>query len=240
MNTKMNVETESLPFLHWLNGWLDARPTADLRQLIFQAGGPQNVAVLSVDMIAGFCTTGPLASPRVQALAAPISRLMTAAYETGIRDCVLAQDSHPPDSPEFHAFPPHCVAGTAEAETVPEFQALPFFREMAVHPKQSLSAFHGTNLDSWLRDRPHLTTFIVVGDCTDLCTYNLALGLRLRANAAGEHPYIVVPTDCVDTYDLPLETAQSLGALPHPGDTLHAVFLYHLALNGVHVVKTIE
>jgi nicotinamidase-related amidase len=75
---------------------------------------------------------------------------------------------------------------------------------------------------------------IVVGDCTDLCVYQAAMHLRLRANAAGDRGFeVVVPEDCVQTYDLPVETAQRLGALPHDGDLLHGLFLYHLALNGV-------
>jgi hypothetical protein len=43
----------------------------------------------------------------------------------------------------------------------------------------------------------------------------------------------------VQTYDLPVDAAKSLGIPPHPGDLLHAVFLYHLALNGVEVVQHI-
>jgi hypothetical protein len=49
---------------------------------------------------------------------------------------------------------------------------------------------------------------------------------------------VVVPADCVDTYDLPVAVAQSLGALPHAADLLHLIFLYHMALNGIEVVAT--
>jgi hypothetical protein len=28
--------------------------------------------------------------------------------------------------------------------------------------------------------------------------------------------------------------------MPHPGDLMHAFFLYHMALNGVEVVRTLE
>jgi hypothetical protein len=61
--------------------------------------------------------------------------------------------------------------------------------------------------------------------------------LRLRANVLGlRQVRVIVPADCVQTYDLPVETAQELGALPHDGDLLHRVFLYHMALNGIEVV----
>jgi hypothetical protein len=80
---------------------------------------------------------------------------------------------------------------------------------------------------------------MVVGDCTDLCTYQLAMFLRLDANARQKARRVIVPADCVQTYDLPVEIASGLGALPHPGNLLHAVFLYHMQLNGVEVVSEI-
>ena len=52
-------------------------------------------------------------------------------------------------------------------------------------------------------------------------------------------PSIIVPADCVDTYDLPVETAERVGALPHDANLLHPLFLYHMALNGALVVRNI-
>jgi hypothetical protein len=64
--------------------------------------------------------------------------------------------------------------------------------------------------------------------------------LKLAANARDEQLEVVVPADCVDTYDLPVDAAERLGVTPHDGDLLHAVFLYHLHLNGVHVVRRLS
>ena len=41
----------------------------------------------------------------------------------------------------------------------------------------------GTSLGAWLRERPQLDTFVIIGDCTDLCVYSAAMHLRLEANA---------------------------------------------------------
>jgi nicotinamidase-related amidase len=131
------------------------------------------------------------------------------------------------------------VAGTREAETVPELQSLLFSNEFTVLTKNSINSAIGTDLEDWLETHPEVNTFIVVGDCTDLCTYQLAMHLRLRANALGLDQRVVLPADCVDTYDLPVETAKELGILPHDGDLLHAVFLYSMALNGVEVVAKV-
>jgi nicotinamidase-related amidase len=83
-------------------------------------------------------------------------------------------------------------------------------------------------------------TFIVVGDCTDICVYQLAMHLLTWANARDLEWRVIVPEDCVQTYDLPLETANQVGAKPHPGDLLHQVFLYHMALNGIEIVRSVK
>jgi hypothetical protein len=78
----------------------------------------------------------------------------------------------------------------------------------------------------------------VVGNCTDLCVYQLAMHLRVRHNARNVPGVsVIVPANAVDTYDLPVETASAIGAMPHPGDFFHQVFLYHMALNGIQVVR---
>jgi hypothetical protein len=80
----------------------------------------------------------------------------------------------------------------------------------------------------------------VVGDCTDLCTYQLAMYLRTAANENQQRSIrIILPEDCVDTYDLPVTTAQQIGATPHSAEILHLIFLYHMMLNGIEVVSTI-
>lgn len=227
-------------FIDWLDGWLAERPVEKLSEIIAHAGGPQNTAVFCVDMIKGFASEGPLASPRVAALTHNVVRILSGAYEAGVVDLVLAQDSHPADAAEFGAFPPHCIAGTSEAEPIDAIHDLLFFDEMTVFPKNCLNALVGTGLPDWLADRPQLNAFIVIGDCTDLCVFQLAMGLKMRANASGLASRILVPRDCVDTYDLPVETARSIGALPHPGDFLNHIALYQMALNGIEVVGTVN
>jgi nicotinamidase-related amidase len=109
-----------------------------------------------------------------------------------------------------------------------------------VIPKNSISSFIGTTLNAWLNARhQELDTFIVVGDCTDLCVHQLAMHLRLRANAHGYHHRVVVPANCVQTYDMPVDTAANLDIMPHDADLLHAIFMYHMALNGVEIVSSL-
>ena len=153
---------------------------------------------------------------------------------------VLAQDCHADDTPEFGSFAPHCVCGSKEAETVPELLALPFSDRFTVIPKNSISSAIGTTLDAWLNQHHQdVDTSVVVGDCTDLCTFQLAMHLKLRANAHGYDQRVLVPADCVQTYDLPVDIAENLGIMPHDGDLMHAIFLYQMALNGIEVVASL-
>jgi nicotinamidase-related amidase len=226
--------SESEAFLRYLAAWAGDLPTEALATV---AAEPASVALVSVDVINGFCYRGPLASERVAAIVPPVVALFERAHKVGIPHFVLVQEAHEPDALEFGQYPAHAVRGTTEAEAVPELRALPFFDEMAVIPKNSIHPAHNTRFDKWLQAHPEVSTFIVVGDCTDLCTYQTAMHLRLRANAFQLPHRIIVPADCVETFDLPVAAAQQVGAVPHAGDLLHLIFLYSMRLNGVEVVR---
>ena len=236
----MNVDEliqSSQPFLSWLVDWYNSRPAVDLADVIDQAGGAERVAILAVDVTTGFCSEGALASERVGGIVKPIVTLFERAYDLGVRHFVLPQDTHAEEAVEFGSFPPHCVAGTEEAKTVPELMALPFSDRYLILEKNSLSSSINTGLDDWLEDHREVTAFVVVGDCTDLCVYQLAMHLRVRANAFNLGGVrVIVPVDGVDTFDLPVDVAREIGAMPHHGDLLHLVFLYSMAQNGVEIV----
>jgi nicotinamidase-related amidase len=176
----------------------------------------------------------------VAGIVEPIASLFTSAWGQGVRQIVLCQDTHEPDAVEFSAWPPHCIRGTYEAETVDFFKALPFYNQLIVLPKNSISSTTNTGLDVWIVSHPDFDTFIVVGDCTDLCTYQLAMQLRLDANARQLTRRVIVPANCVDTYDYSIEAARAQGGLPHPAELMHAIFLYHMALNGIEVVQSLS
>ncbi|MDF2758596.1 MAG: isochorismatase family protein [Thermomicrobiales bacterium] len=219
----------------FITSWYERLQPRPLAEVI---GDPASAAIFSTDMVVGFCERGNLASARVGALAVPVADLFQRAHALGVRHFVLTQDTHHPETPEFEAWPVHCVRGTEEAETVPELKALPFADLLTVIEKNSLHPALGTEFDPWLDAHPSLRTAIVVGNCTDLCVYQLAMHLRVRHNARNVPGVsVIVPANAVDTYDLPVETATAIGAFPHPGDFFHQVFLYHMALNGIQVVR---
>lgn len=229
-----NMQDSTQEFLSYLDDWQKMLPQMTLAEM---APNAAHTAVAVIDMTEGFCHTGALSSPRVAAIIDPIAHLLKEAWQHGIKSMILAQDNHDPEAVEFAAFPPHCVRGSAETQTVEAIRALPFYDRMMMVPKNSLSSFMNTDLSSWMDKHPEIDTFIIVGDCTDLCVYLFAMHLRVDANARGLNRRIIVPANAVATYDRPVEAARSQGGLPHDGDLIHQVFLYHMALNAVEVVE---
>jgi len=238
--TGSDLASAATPFLTWLARWVVSLPQLDLRTFMAEKKlEPENVCVVSADLVNGFCYAGPLASNRIRDIVGPSVELFNRAHALGVRDFVLVQEYHTHDAVEFEQYGPHCIRGTQEADTVAPLKDLPFAGLFKIVHKNSLHPALSTDLDAWLDARPQLNTFITVGDCTDLCLYQLALHLKLSANARDRHVSVIVPADCVDTFDTSIETAEKIGALPHDANLLHPLFLYHMALNGATVVASV-
>ena len=238
MSARIDLINTSQPFLAYLEEWYNTLPELPLAEVV--GGEPERVAVISVDVINGFCKEGPLSSPRVGRIAQPAADLFALGHALGVRNFALTQDAHAPDAPEFQAYPPHCVHGTFESEPVDELKALPFFDEVAMFPKNSLSSHLDTGLAAWVRERPQVDRFVVAGDCSDLCAYQAAMQLRLEANVEHLDRRVIVPADAVETFDTPVAVARRLGIRAHDGDLHHALFLHHMAMNGIEVVRKLS
>lgn len=224
-------------FLPWLTEWEKKLPAVRLQDL---QKDPQKIAVVSVDMVVGFCHKGALASPEVKSIIPDVVEVFTNAHEYGITTFLLAQDAHYAQATEFAAYPPHCVKGSEEAEAIPELKELPFAKKFITIEKNSLSVAYNTTFANLLKKQPEIDIFVIVGNCTDLCVYSMAMHLRLSANAENKKRRIIVPANAVGTYDMSVEKAKDLGAMPHPANLLHPLFLYHMSLNAVEVYKSLS
>src|SRR5205085_5836937 len=190
-------------FLSALVEWERNLPTmgwSDLREEAQQG----RVALLSVDMTNGFCHEGALSSPRVNGIIPAVVAAFKGAYAIGVRDFVLPQDCHTHNAVEFADFPPHCEVGTSEANTIPELAGLPFANHYTIVPKNAINAFINTSLGEWLDAHRNLSAVVVVGDCTDLCVHQVAMYLKLYANAHNLKMRVIVPENAVQTYDMPV------------------------------------
>jgi nicotinamidase-related amidase len=225
-----NTSIATPPFVH---AWMETIPSTSFDQAV---PDPERAAFFSADLINGFVHTGPLASPRVLGIVDNVVDLFTRGWEHGVREFVLLQDTHDPATPEFRAYPPHARRGDTESGTIPELTSLPFADRLTIIEKNSLHPAIETGFDAWWDDNPTLNRAIVVGDCTDLCVYQLAMHLRMRANALNLEDFeVIVPANVVQTFDIPDDPSRPGSA--HPGDFFHHVFLYHMASNGIRIVS---
>lgn len=196
-----------------------------LKEISLDELDPFRTAMISVDMINGFAKEGALYSPRVMALIPRIAELSRACGDVGIMQLAFA-DNHPEDSPEFSYFPPHCLAGSVESELVEELKSAGSYT--LIH-KNSTNGFLEPEFQAWLNDNDQLDTFVVVGDCTDICIEQFATTLKCSFNRINRPARVVVPMNMVDTFDFGT----------HHGDLMHRSALMMLIGNGIEVVREI-
>jgi nicotinamidase-related amidase len=212
---------KSIEVLSEIYDLIDQKPILSIQDL-----KAEDTALIIVDMINGFAKEGPLSSPRVDALIPNIVELSKKCDELGIKKIAFA-DNHTEDSPEFASFPNHCLCGTSESEVVEAIQAVGNY---LLIEKNSTNGFIEPVFQAWLKEHENIKTFIVVGDCTDICVLQFALTLKTHFNRVNEQSRIIVPVKSVDTYDLGT----------HNGDLQQIMALYQMTVSDIEVVKEIE
>lgn len=194
-----------------------------LRLKDLQAG---QTALVIVDMINGFTREGALKSSRIEELIPEIVELAKKCDKSGIAAIAFA-DNHAEASPEFDAYPPHCVAGTSEGEIVDEIKEAGGYKLI---PKNSTNGFHEAEFQEWFMENQQINNFIITGDCTDICIQQFAITLKTWFNMNNRKSRVIVPINAVETYDLGL----------HNGDLVNAAALYNMMINGIEVVKGVD
>ncbi len=150
-------------------------------------------ALIVVDMLVGFLEEGrPLDCGDTARAIVPFVVDKAREFSDRGDPVIFIADNHDPDDAEFERFPPHCIAGTEEAEVVPELK--PFVNETFLIPKTRYSGFFGTHLVDLLADiMPEVVE--VVGVCTNICVLYTVEELRNR-----DYP-TVVHRDGVASFD---------------------------------------
>ncbi|MBI1888737.1 MAG: cysteine hydrolase [Candidatus Spechtbacteria bacterium] len=256
---RLNEEFDSTrPYVEFLKmkelvtTWYEGLGVLRMEELVPCKEVAKWTAIFVVDMINDFCKPdGALYSARIEGIISPIASLLRNAQSRGV-GINLVQDCHDENAREFRAFPKHAVKGTRGAETITELMELPFSDTFRIFLKNSLSAadscyrYYGqgdlhTLIFSYFINQFYYFggTAIIVGDCTNLCVREIAMGLQLWANEWGKDVRVVIPANCVQTFDLPFEKAKELGAMPHPGDFYHLLSLYEMRRNGIEIVGEI-
>lgn len=200
---------------------LDDLPILDTKGL-----SSKNTAIIVIDMINGFAKQGALYSERIQALIPYIAN--TLEHFKGYPKLFL-NDAHDEDSPEFIAYPPHCVDGTEEAMLVDEL--VPFIEDNGLFcKKNSTNGFFSPDFAKWFSENnDRIENYLVLGDCTDLCVLQFSLTLKAFLNQWNNASNVIVPTMGVDTYHLE-ETH-------HNANLMNLFALYNMKSNGVLLIR---
>lgn len=181
-----------------------------------------DAVLIVVDMVNGFIREGILRSPRIEAIVPAVKDLMVWARDNGIPIIAFA-DSHPVDSVEFAAYPPHCIEGTSEAELVDELKEVGGY---TLVPKNSTNGFIEPAFQTILEGLLQKKNFIIVGDCTDICVMQLALSLKAHFTRINKAARIIVPENAVATFD----------TQDHNGDLMQTIALAIMRNSGIEVV----
>lgn len=239
---------KTISFFHYMNEQVSNTPSDSLEELIAKTGNIEQIYLVFVDIIKGFCEEGALASDRVNEMVKPVQQLTESWLNQGLptENLIFLHDNHPTNAVEFAAFAPHCIKGTAESEIVDALQKFQQLPSAQTYHKNATSGMFGKNdqgvrFFEWLENRFEQgnSAFVLVGDCTDLCIYQNAMGIRLLANENNAEVDVVIPISHVRTYDVSLSDAKQYQILAHDADVMDLMFLYHMQLNGVRLVKSI-
>lgn len=173
---------------------IESLPDAELNGL-----DPRTSMAVFVDIINGFINEGAMAAERVGDIIPANAELLRKCSEAHIPAAAFA-DCHGEGAAEFLSFPPHCIEGTDESEVVKELKDIGGY---VLIPKNSTNGFHEDKFRELLKSRPETETFIVTGDCTDICVMQFCLALKTYFTQRDRQVRIIVPVSCVETYDAP-------------------------------------
>jgi nicotinamidase-related amidase len=240
---------KSAAFITYTEKLVEELSPITIKEIAERVNGIDRVYLVFVDILKGFCETGALSSERVNEMVAPVAQLAKSLLDAGMpkENLIFLNDSHPTDAVEFGSFAPHCIRQTEEAEVVDALKPYYEFPETQRYLKNATNGLFGKNekgerFHSWLERTfdQGKSLFIVVGDCTDLCIYQNAMGIRLLANEKNADVHVIVSKEHVRTYDLSVEQAEKFQVLAHDADVLDQIFLYHMKLNGIELVSSIS
>jgi nicotinamidase/pyrazinamidase len=149
---------------------------------------------------------GALYVPGAESIVAEVAALNRYAAGHGI-PVVSTMDAHTENDPEFRAWPPHCVAGTAGQQkpaatllekrtTIPNTPQDVEIRDaqQILLEKQSVDCFTNPNLPALL-DHLGADRCVVYGVVTEICVKNAAMGLLKSGRQ------VTVVTDAVRSLD---------------------------------------
>ncbi|MBC8063058.1 MAG: cysteine hydrolase [Clostridiaceae bacterium] len=189
----------------------------------------EKTAIILVDMVNGFVHEGMLSSPRVVEIIDDLVELNEKTY--GYKK-IFFLDEHEENSVEFKNYAKHCIKGTREAELIPALStsAATIHSNTTMIAKNSTNGFHAPEFKVWLDNNEEtIETYIIVGCEVDICVSHFATTLKTYFNQKNLNRRIIVPVDCVETFDFGT----------HHGDFMKIISLWEMQSNGIEVIDHI-
>lgn len=187
----------------------------------------QNTALVIVDVVNGFVREGAMKSSRVEDIVQPILNTLE-IFKKNSMPVIAFADCHCDNSSEFKNFPKHCVEGTSESEIINEIKNAGGY---TLIKKNSVNGFFAPDFKKFLEENKNIDTFVVCGDCTDICVMNFCLTIKSYFNQDNKYIEVIVPIDAVETYD---------DMATHNGDLMNIVALEMMANAGIKIVNSVE
>lgn len=187
-----------------------------------------NSALFIIDMNNGFAKRGALSSDRVEALIPNICDCIE-IFKNKNSNIIAITDAHSKDDMEFNTFPEHCLSGDWESELVSEFDK--YMEYIKVIEKSTTNAFmeeEVKELIDVLIDN-EVKNFVICGCITEICIAQFATTLKAYLNKINKNINIIIPLDCIDTFDAP----------NHKADDINYCAVRIMQSNGIEFVKTI-
>lgn len=132
-------------------------------------------ALLVIDMLKDFIDKeGTLYVGHYGETIVPFVRQKIQEFREQKDPVVFICDNHQKDDREFEMFPTHCIAGTPGSDIIRELDAK---NDDKTIRKRRYSAFFGTDLDLFLREKG-IDELYLVGVCTNICVLYTAADAR--------------------------------------------------------------
>lgn len=215
------LNESALLWLNKLQSRLEKLGTLSLKSL-----EPDDTVLVIIDMLNGFAREGPLSSPRVGALIPGIRSLAEACLSRHI-PVIAPSDTHTSEAEEFNTYPAHCLEGSQESDLIEALRSLNGILRL---PKNSTQIWHAKAFQAWFNENKNRSTWILTGDCTDICVLQFALVLKTFYQSENRPARIIVPINVVNTFETP----------DHPGDLFHLMALTLMDAGGIELVKGVE
>ncbi len=159
-------------------------------------------ALFIIDMNNGFVNFGAMANPEYNRLV-PNQRALIDKYRSEDELVSFILEWHDKSATEFLSYMIHCLAGTEEAELIPQFQSEKDKDDTLIFYKNSINGMFNRSLQNLIIQLVNLKEVVFAGVCADLCVMDFVRSFARFLNEINRDVKLFVVKDSIDTFDAP-------------------------------------